>query len=129
MIETSETGRKVIEELESNLAQLPDGPNWSLKAEILAGASSSKVNEAALSQPLCTAVQILLVDLLQLAGVEFDAVVRHSSGEIAAAYAAGHLTSRDAICLAYYRGLHLRLAASPNSSDIKGALVAIGSSM
>jgi hypothetical protein len=35
-----------------------------------------------LSQPLCTAVQILQVDFLRSATVEFDVVVGHSFGEI-----------------------------------------------
>jgi acyl transferase domain-containing protein len=38
---------------------------------------------------LCTAIQIILIDLLQTAGITFASVVGHSSGEIAAAYAAG----------------------------------------
>lgn len=131
LIEKSETARNIMQDLESSLTQLPsnDAPVWSLQAEILADASSSRVHEAALSQPLCTAIQILLVDMLHLADVHFDAVVGHSSGEIAAAYAAGYLTARDAMRIAYYRGLHLQLASSPNGHDIKGAMVAVGSSM
>jgi len=34
------------------------------------------------------------------------AVVGHSSGEIASAYAAGALTLEDAMTVAYYRGLY-----------------------
>ncbi|KAF4625319.1 hypothetical protein G7Y89_g12847 [Cudoniella acicularis] len=132
LIEQSSTARKIIQELESYLAQIPeekDRPSWSLETELLADASSSRVNEAALSQPLCTALQILLIDLLSLAGVHFSAIVGHSSGEIAAAYAAGYLSARDAMWIAYYRGLHSSLAASPNGSDIKGAMLAVGTSM
>ena len=99
LMERSLTARKIIQELESYLAQIPeekDRPSWSLEAELLADASSSRVSEASLSQPLCTALQILLVDLMSLAGVHFSAVVGHSSGEIAAAYAAGYLSARYA---------------------------------
>lgn len=130
LIEKSAFARRIIQELESELARLPgtDRPRWSLQAEMLADASSSRVYEAAISQPLCTAVQILLVDLLRLANIEFNAVVGHSSGEIAAAYAAGYLTARDAICIAYYRGLHCQHATSPNG-NIKGAMVAVGTSL
>jgi acyl transferase domain-containing protein len=39
-----------------------------------------------LSQPLCTAIQIALIDLLSSFGITADKVVGHSSGEIAAAY-------------------------------------------
>ena len=70
----------------------------------------------------------MLVDLLRLANVHFGAVVGHSSGEIAAAYAAGYITARDAICIAYYRGLHCKRAASPNG-NIKGGMLAAGTSM
>jgi acyl transferase domain-containing protein len=129
LIEKSETARSIIERLETDLANLPDGPAWSLKAEILEASSTSRINEAILSQPLCTALQIMLVDLLRLANVHFEAVIGHSSGEIAAAYAAGLLTARDAICVAYYRGLHVQNSASPNGADIKGAMIAVGSSL
>ena len=38
------------------------------------------------SQPICTAIQIALVELLESFGIVPKAVVGHSSGEIAAAY-------------------------------------------
>ncbi|KAI1407896.1 putative polyketide synthase [Hypoxylon sp. FL1857] len=132
LIEESPTARKIIQELESHLAEISiekDRPSWSLETELRADASSSRINEAELSQPLCTALQILLVDLLKLAGVHFSAVVGHSSGEIAAAYAAGYLSARDAMLIAYYRGRHASLAASPNGPRIRGAMIAVGSSM
>ncbi|GKT51797.1 hybrid PKS-NRPS synthetase lepA [Colletotrichum spaethianum] len=106
--------RESIERCEKSLAALgADAPKWSLTEELIADAAESRVAEAALSQPLCTAVQIGLVDLLRASGVRFRAVVGHSSGEIAAAYAAGILPrASDAIRIAYYRGLHTRLAGS-----------------
>ncbi|KAH7322416.1 putative polyketide synthase [Stachybotrys elegans] len=128
LVEASATASRIIETLDEILSQLPDKPSWSLKAELLADPSSSRLNEAAISQPLCTAIQIMLVDLLQLADVKFDAVVGHSSGEIAAAYAAGYLSAKDAICIAYYRGIHLACASSPNGQHIGGAMLAVGDS-
>ncbi|KAI1073512.1 putative polyketide synthase [Whalleya microplaca] len=129
LIKHSEIARTIIQRLESHLRDIPDGeaPDWSLSSELLAE-SSSRVHEAAVSQPLCTAIQILLVDLLRLSGVRFDIVVGHSSGEISAAYAAGFLTARDAMLISYYRGLHLQQAFSPNGADIKGAMLAVGTS-
>ena len=47
--------------------------------------TSSNVNDAKYSQPLCTIVQVALVELLQSFGLEPSGVVGHSSGEIAAA--------------------------------------------
>lgn len=57
------------------------------------------------SQTLCCALQIALVNLLARWGIVPASVVGHSSGEIAAAYAAGAITSRCATALSYYRGL------------------------
>ncbi|PGH23621.1 hypothetical protein AJ80_02402 [Polytolypa hystricis UAMH7299] len=114
-----------IDYLESVLASLPqqDQPSWSLKAELLADAKS-RLHEATLSQPLCTAVQVVLVDLLSAANIKFSAVVGHSSGEIGAAYAAGFISARDAIIIAYYRGLHAHLAQGKVGE--KGAMMAVG---
>lgn len=131
LLEKSPFARSIIQTLEDDLARLPaeDRPTWSLETEILAGASnSSRIHEAAISQPLCTAIQIVMVELLRQADIHLTAVVGHSSGEIAAAYGAGFLTARDAIYIAYYRGLHCQHAASPNG-QLKGAMLAVGTSM
>jgi acyl transferase domain-containing protein len=130
LIRESPLAAKIIRDLEVCLGELPvpDRPSWSLEAEILAAPSISRMGESAISQPLNTAVQIMLVDLLREAGIHFDAVVGHSGGEVAAAYAAGFLTARDALCVAYYRGLNCKYAASPNGSHIAGAMLAVGTS-
>ena len=80
-------GIQRILDLENSLASLPaaDRPEWSLTEQILAGKETSRLSEAAFSQPLCTAIQVALVDLLRTAGINFTTVVGHSSGEIAAA--------------------------------------------
>ncbi|KAH7322503.1 equisetin synthetase [Stachybotrys elegans] len=126
LLESSILAQKIITHLEDSLASLPeeDRPKWSLRQELLADASSSRIGEAALSQPLCTAVQIVLVEMLKAADVQLQAVVGHSSGEIGAAYAAGLLSAGDAIRVAYYRGLHAKLAASPSGGS--GAMAATG---
>lgn len=116
----------IIDGLERSLAELPDPPPWSLKTELAADALSSRVKEAAIAQPLCTAAQILLVELLRAAGVRFSTVVGHSSGEIAAAFAAGWLSARDAIRIAYYRGVHLPLVGGTNGEA--GAMIAVSAS-
>ncbi|KAA6407229.1 MAG: hypothetical protein FRX48_09031 [Lasallia pustulata] len=73
----SQFARDIIKSLEDRLASLPvpDRPTWSITDELLADAASSRINEAAISQPLCTAVQIVLVDLLRAARVKLDAVI------------------------------------------------------
>lgn len=128
IVESSPAAKGVLEELQQSLNNLPvdDRPPWSLMDELLAPAETSRISEAELSQPLCTAVQIMLVTLLRSAGVAFDAVVGHSSGEIAAAYAAGILSASDAIRIAYYRGFHLHRARGPDGQA--GAMMAAGTS-
>lgn len=128
LIEASPFAAERLAELDRALSSLPeaDRPQWSLKDQLLADPSVSRLSEAAISQPLCTAVQIVLVDMLKLAGIKLHAVVGHSSGEIGAAYAAGFLSAMDAIRIAYYRGLCAKLAKSPNGA--KGAMMAVGTS-
>ncbi|KAK1563960.1 acyl transferase, partial [Colletotrichum navitas] len=71
-------------------------------------------------QPLCTAVQVAMVDLLESIGVKPAAVVGHNSGELAAAYTAGALTAKEAIIGAYQRGQAAKL------QNRKGAMAAVG---
>lgn len=128
LIEKSSAARRIVEKFESYLSELPecDRPTWSLKTELQAAASESRVQEATMAQSLCTTVQILLVDLLRAAGITFAAVVGHSSGETAAAYAAARITAREAIYVAFYRGIHVHSARSPNGDNVKGAMLAVG---
>ncbi|KAI0185009.1 putative hybrid NRPS/PKS enzyme [Xylaria flabelliformis] len=124
LIEQSPAASEILARLDKSLQSLTpqDRPTWSLREHLLAGADSSSVATASISQPVCTAVQIMLVDMLKAAGIEFSAVVGHSSGEISAAYAVGYLSSEDAIRVAYYRGLHMK------SLTQKGAMLAVGTS-
>ena len=62
------------------------------------------IGKAEYSQPICTALQIALIDLLATWSIIPSAVVGHSSGEIAGSYAVGALTLKEAIIAAYYRG-------------------------
>jgi hybrid polyketide synthase/nonribosomal peptide synthetase ACE1 len=129
LLEQFPFAQRRIQELEVALATLPgaDRPAWSLREELIAEGPKSKLHLAEYAQPLCTALQILLVDLLAAANVKFSAVVGHSSGEIGAAYAAGVLSARDAIVVAYYRGVHTKLAGGPNGEP--GAMLAVGTSL
>lgn len=61
-------------------------------------------NHPEIAQTLTTAVQIALVAVYRSWGVEFDMVIGHSSGEIAAACTAGLLSRSEAIATAYYCG-------------------------
>lgn len=117
--------RESIERCEASLADLQeDAPQWSLMEELMADEASSRISDAMISQPLCTAVQIAMVDLLSAAGINLHAVVGHSSGEIAAVYAAGIISSKDAIRIAYYRGYHAKLARGVDGQS--GGMIAVG---
>lgn len=128
LIEESPFAARRLKELDQALSTLPedDRPSWKLTDELLAEASASRLSQAAISQPLCTAVQIVLVDLMKAADIQLGAVVGHSSGEIGAAYASGFLSATDAIRIAYYRGVYAKLARSPIDENIKGAMMAAG---
>lgn len=82
LVKASPSISKRLDELDAALASLPktDRPSWTLREQLFADSATSRITEAALSQPLCTAVQILLVDMLELAGIKLQAVVGHSSG-------------------------------------------------
>ncbi|KAL4999854.1 acyl transferase/acyl hydrolase/lysophospholipase [Aspergillus recurvatus] len=127
LLKSSSRARDIIRSLDHSLATVPreqDRPSWRIENELMKSHEISRINEAPISQPLCTAVQILLADMLRSAGVKFHAVVGHSSGEIAAAYAAGFITAADAIRIAHYRGLCAKFAGGRDGQ--KGAMIATG---
>ncbi|USP81656.1 polyketide synthase PKS2 [Curvularia clavata] len=111
--------RRSMEEASQFFTSL--GSTWSLLDELSRTPQQSNVNEPWLSQPACTAVQVALVDLLRSWGVKPSRVVGHSSGEIAAAYAAGKLSRESAWRVAYYRGI-----VSAKQSERSGAMLAVG---
>lgn len=72
--------------------------------ELCKDAESSKINEAYISQPATTAIQIALTVSLSSWNISPVAVTGHSSGEIAAAFAAGALSLESCMTIAYHRG-------------------------
>lgn len=115
--------RESITQLDGYLSSLPDAPDWSLAKELTAPEASSRVQLSHISQPLTTAIQIGLHDLLNALGIPLAAVVGHSSGEIAALYAAGFISAEDAIRISFYRGAYSHLARS--SAGIPGKMIAV----
>jgi acyl transferase domain-containing protein/SAM-dependent methyltransferase len=112
--------KKTIRSLDAHLRTLEHAPDWTIEEELLKAADVSRLGLAELSQPLCTAIQIALVDTFASVGVDATAVVGHSSGEVAAAYASGALTANEAITVAFYRGQVTNLQTK------QGAMAAIG---
>ncbi|KAE8391132.1 putative polyketide synthase [Aspergillus alliaceus] len=112
--------RADIEYMDRILKEVSGTMDWSISEQLAGLEQESRMDEAEVAQPLCTAIQIGLVNLLSMWGIRASAVVGHSSGEIAAAYASGAITVRSAIILAFFRG---RVA---KSIDGKGAMAAVG---
>ena len=99
---------------------------------------TSRVSEVAISQTVCTAIQLALAQLLFSWGFEPEYVIGHSSGElsksrlfmnrilkhllgeICAAYTAGHISAEEAIVVAYYRG------QACHELNKEGAMLAVG---
>lgn len=84
-----------------------------------------RINIAQHCQPICTILQIALVDMLENWGVKPAATVGHSSGEIAAAYAAGGINHKDALKIAYMRGYYCSLIQG-RLKERRGTMLAAG---
>ncbi|KAI9728591.1 MAG: Type I Iterative PKS [Cirrosporium novae-zelandiae] len=118
--------RKSVEQadeyLRSNL-----GCTWSTVQELHCEESDSNINLPTYSQPICTILQVALVDLLESWNITPCAMAGHSSGEIAGAYCLGALSKEDAWKIAYYRGL-LSSQMHAHSPGLEGAMMAVGAS-
>lgn len=112
--------RAALTDQDAVLQSLPNPPSWTLHDAILEPKETSQIHDVTRSQPVCTAVQVGLVDLLRSWNIRPASVLGHSSGEIAAAYAAGHLSRAQAIIAAYYRG------STVKTLQTVGAMAAVG---
>lgn len=95
------------------------GSSWRLIDAIL-GEVSYDTNLPSLAQPLCTALQVAAVDLLVSWNILPNSVIGHSSGEIAAAYAAGLIGRSAAWKIAYHRGV------VSEKVEKQGSMMAVG---
>ncbi|CAG8125616.1 unnamed protein product [Penicillium salamii] len=102
------------------------GCGFGVMEELQKAPEDSNLNHPSLSQTICTALQIALVDLLASWGIYPDSVTGHSSGEIPAAYAAGALSMKDAMTVALNRGLS---ATQLLDQPVKGTMIAVGLSV
>ncbi|MBK3593959.1 MULTISPECIES: non-ribosomal peptide synthetase/type I polyketide synthase [Streptomyces] len=92
--------REAVTECDRVLREFTD---WSLLAEMTAGESASRMSETWLAQPANFALQIGLAAMWRSYGVRPDAVVGHSTGEIAAFYEAGVYSLEDAVRIVVHR--------------------------
>jgi acyl transferase domain-containing protein len=94
--------------------------DWSLLEAFTAAETDSRMQETEVAQPTNFAIQVALAELWCSWGIQPDAVVGHSAGEIAAHYLAGALSFEDAVCVIYHRS---RLQQRTSGS---GRMLAVG---
>lgn len=114
--------QETIEKLDRVLNRLNPKPTFTLLGMLSESdeADTGRINDADVSQPLCTAIQIAIVDLFSAWDITPSVSIGHSSGEIAAAYAAGLVSAPEAIIAAFTRGRAVRETAST------GSMLAVG---
>jgi myxalamid-type polyketide synthase MxaD len=104
-------------------AMLPYG-DWSLLAELSCiDPARSRLKEVDVLQPALFAIQVALTALWRSWGIEPDAVVGHSMGEVAAAHIAGALSLEDAAKVICIRSRLVKPTIG------RGAMVAVDLSM
>lgn len=100
LLETSEVYRDKIVECDRVARQYID---WSIHEALTADEESSRIGETRYLQPTMFALQVALAALWRSRGIEPDAVVGHSMGEIAAAHVSGALSLSEALKVICHR--------------------------
>jgi zearalenone synthase (highly reducing iterative type I polyketide synthase) len=99
--------------------------SWSVMEELAKHEGESRIRTSEVGQPLCTIVQVAMIDLLGSWNVRPTAVVGHSSGEIAAAYCTGAITKQAAWQVAFHRGRECARLKT-QAPELQGAMLAVG---
>lgn len=94
---------------------------WSILEEMRRGKDTSRINQTIYAQPAIFVLQAGLVHLLRSWGVAPAALIGHSLGENATAYAAGVLSLEQALHVGYHRSQILARAAG-----VGGGMLAVG---
>ena len=98
--------------------------NWSLQQELMAGEAQSRLAEIDVVQPILFAIQVSLAALWRSWGIEPDAVIGHSMGEVAAAHVAGILSLQDAAQIICRRSQLLRRVSGQGAMAVVGLTLA-----
>jgi amino acid adenylation domain-containing protein len=109
--------REAVENCERIFRRLAD---WSLIAELTAPRRKSRIDHTVVTQPTTFALQVGLAARWKAWGLEPEAVIGHSIGEMAAAYVSGALTLEDAIAVVHHRS---RLQ---EHARLQGGMAALG---
>ncbi|KAI0505381.1 hypothetical protein F5B22DRAFT_526976 [Xylaria bambusicola] len=113
---------ETIQHLDRILSKAQPKPSFNMTELLLQSSEDSarRINDADIAQPLCTAIQIALVDLFAQWNITPEVSIGHSSGEIGAAYAAGLISAPEAILAAFCRGRSVSEYSPP------GSMLAVG---
>lgn len=117
LLEQEVVFREVVERCDRVMRPYGD---WSLLAELAAtDTAQSWLNEIDIIQPALFAMQVALAALWRSWGIEPQAVVGHSMGEVAAAHVAGALSLEDAVRVICHRSRLIKPAIG------RGAMAAV----
>ncbi len=100
LLAQSKIFREQVEEIDALLAPKA---GWSIVEEMRRPETDSRIDLIEIAQPLLFAHQAALTTVLSAAGIEADAVIGHSVGEVAAAWTAGVLTLEQAVEVIFQR--------------------------
>ncbi|MEC1501348.1 type I polyketide synthase [Bacillus sonorensis] len=100
LLETEPVFRQAVEQCDRLLQQYG---GWSVLKEMLKNEEQSLLEETEFAQPAIFALQVGLTALWKSWGIKPDAIVGHSAGEVAAAYASGALSIEQAVRVIYHR--------------------------
>lgn len=102
LLEQESVFRETLDRCDEVLRQYAE--DWSLLEQLTADEAHCRLHETNILQPALLAVQVALVALWRSWGIEPDAIVGHSVGEVAAAHVAGALSLEDALWIISHRG-------------------------
>ncbi|WP_339513461.1 type I polyketide synthase [Pseudomonas sp. RL_15y_Pfl2_60] len=120
LLESSAVFRAALEEADAIFIKIS---GFSILQEMLCDEADSQIKRTELAQPANLMIQIGLTALLNAEGINADAVVGHSVGEVASGWASGALSLEQALLVSYQRS---RIQAQTANT---GAMLAIGMSV
>ncbi len=102
LLEQSAVFKQAIIEIDELFSAYAD---FSLVDE-LSGVNGNRYADTQIAQPALFALQVGITNMLRAQGIQATAVVGHSVGEVAAAWAAGILPLAEAVKVIFYRSYH-----------------------
>ena len=100
LLEQSSIFRQTLVEIDRYFSQYAD---YSLLEELSGALGDNRYQNTEMAQPALFALQVGLTEVLRDWGIQPAAVVGHSVGEVAAAWASGALSLPEAVQVIYYR--------------------------